>query len=169
MALPARFAFLAALTCAAIPARAEQLATLAGAEIGKADRVFVDKSERRLDLLREGAVIASFPVMLGFNPDGHKAQQGDGRTPEGDYVLDWRNPQSRFHLSLHVSYPNAADKAQAAAHNVSPGGDIFIHGTPALYAARGGNWTLGCIAVSNADIEVIWEAVPDGTPIRIEP
>jgi murein L,D-transpeptidase YafK len=107
--------------------------------------------------------------MLGFSPAGHKTQQGDGRTPEGDYLLDWRNPNSRFHLSLHVSYPNSEDKAQAAARGVSPGGDIFIHGTPAIYAALGGNWTLGCIAVSNGDMDVIWKAVPDGTPISIKP
>lgn len=172
MALPARLGFSSAFALLALsPAlgRAEELATNPANEIGKADQVFVDKSERRLDLLRDGAVIASFPVMLGFNPDGRKAQQGDGRTPEGDYVLDWRNPQSRFHLSLHVSYPNAEDKAQAAALGVSPGGDIFIHGTPALYAALGGNWTLGCIAVSNADMDVVWKAVSDGTPITIQP
>jgi murein L,D-transpeptidase YafK len=169
MALLARFVFPIALTIAAAPALAEESAAVSNGDIGKVDRVFVDKSERRLDLLRDGAVIASFPVMLGFNPDGHKTQQGDGRTPEGDYVLDWRNPKSRFHLSLHVSYPSAADREQAAARGVSPGGDIFIHGTPGWYAAIGGDWTLGCIAVSNAEIEVIWKAVPDGTPITIQP
>lgn len=169
MALPARFAFLAALIVVAVPASAEESAAVPTTDIGKADKVFVDKSERRLDLLRDGAVVASFPVMLGFNAEGHKAQQGDGRTPEGDYLLDWRNPQSRFHLSLHVSYPNAADREQAASRGVSPGGDIFIHGTPRWYAMVGGDWTLGCIAVSNADMDVIWKAVPDGTPVTIQP
>ena len=168
MAFVARFAFAVALIVVAAASSAEE-AALSDADIGKADRVFVDKSERRLDLLRDGAVIASFPVMLGFNTEGHKTQQGDGRTPEGDYVLDWRNPKSRFHLSLHMSYPNAADRKQAAARGVSPGGDIFIHGTPAWYAMVGGDWTLGCIAVSNADIDIIWKAVPDGTPITIQP
>jgi murein L,D-transpeptidase YafK len=167
MALPARFAFLAALLVLAGLSPAESSESDSG--IGKADHVFVDKSARRLDLLREGAVIASFPVMLGFNPGGHKTQQGDGRTPEGDYLLDWRNPQSRFYLSLHISYPNAADREQAAARGVSPGGDIFIHGTPVWYAMAGGDWTLGCIAVANADMDVIWKAVPDGTPITIQP
>jgi murein L,D-transpeptidase YafK len=162
MAFLARFAFAVALIVAAA-------ASSSDADIGKADRVFVDKSERRLDLLRDGTVMASFPVKLGFNTEGHKTQQGDGRTPEGDYVLDWRNPKSRFHLSLHVSYPNAADRKQAAARGVSTGGDIFIHGTPAWFALVGGDWTLGCIAVSNADMDVIWEAVPDGTPIEIVP
>jgi murein L,D-transpeptidase YafK len=141
----------------------------ASAMIGRADEVLVDKSDRQLQLLRDGAVIATFPVALGFAPDGHKTQQGDGRTPEGRYVLDWRNPKSRFYLSLHVSYPNAADKAQAAARGVSPGGDIFIHGTPWLATVTGWNWTLGCIAVSNVDMDAIWASVADGTPIEIRP
>ena len=141
----------------------------APADIGRADAVLVDKSDRELQLLREGAVIAAFPVALGFAPEGHKTQQGDGRTPEGRYVLDWRNPQSRFYLSIHISYPNASDTAQAAARGVSPGGDIFIHGTPWLAGVAGRDWTLGCIAVSNANMDAIWAAVPDGTPIVIRP
>ena len=138
-------------------------------DIGIVDAVFVDKGERRLDLLRDGAVIASFKIALGFAPEGHKTEQGDGKTPEGDYVLDWRNPESRFHLSLHISYPNDADRAQAAARGVSPGGDIFIHGTPGWAGSVDSDWTLGCIAVSNDEIEAIWNAVPDGTPITIAP
>lgn len=141
----------------------------ASAAIGRADEVLVDKSERQLQLLRKGEVIATFAVALGFAPDGHKTQQGDGRTPEGRYRLDWRNPKSRFYLSIHVSYPNAADKAQAAARGVSPGGDIFIHGTPWLADVVGWDWTLGCIAVSNADMDAIWASVADGTPIVIRP
>jgi murein L,D-transpeptidase YafK len=140
----------------------------ADTDIGIADAVFLDKSERRLDLLRDGAVIASYDVALGFEPEGHKTEEGDGRTPEGEYLLDWRNPQSRFHLSLHISYPDATDRAQAEARGVSPGGDLFIHGTP-LWARGRGDWTLGCIAVSNDEIETIWAAVPDGTPITIDP
>ncbi|MEX0810293.1 MAG: L,D-transpeptidase family protein [Dongiaceae bacterium] len=114
----------------------------ADTDIGIADAVHVDKRERRLDLLRDGAVIVSFDIALGFEPEGHKTEEGDGRTPEGMYVLDWRNPESRFHLSLHVSYPNEEDRAQADARGVSPGGDIFIHGTPG-WALLGGDWTLG--------------------------
>jgi hypothetical protein len=134
-----------------------------------ADAVIVKKSEREMRLLRGGAVIATIPVGLGSNPQGDKVQQGDGRTPEGDYVLDWRNPQSRFHRSIHISYPNAADRAQAAARGVSPGGGIFIHGTPWLDNVAGFDWTNGCIAVTNADMDVIWAMVPDGTPITIQP
>jgi murein L,D-transpeptidase YafK len=134
-----------------------------------ADAVIVDKSERKLRLQHGGTVIASFGVGLGPNPQGTKMQQGDGRTPEGDYVLDWRNPQSRFHLSIHISYPNAEDEAQAAARGVSPGGDIFVHGTPWLDNVDGFDWTNGCIAVTNADMDRIWTMVPDGTPITILP
>ncbi|MEX1107809.1 MAG: L,D-transpeptidase family protein [Dongiaceae bacterium] len=141
----------------------------ADADIGIADAVYVDKSERRLDLLRDGEVIASFDIVLGFEPEGHKTEEGDGKTPEGTYRLDWRNPESRFHLSLHVSYPNEADRTQAEARRVSPGGDIFIHGTPGWAGVARDDWTLGCIAVSNDEIETIWDAVPDGTSITIDP
>ena len=135
-----------------------------------ADQVVVDKSDRRLDLLANGQVMTSFPIALGRNPVGHKEREGDSRTPEGAYVLDWRNPKSRFYLSLHVSYPNAEDVARAKAAGVSPGGDIMIHGhsfgLPGLLPY---DWTAGCIAVANADMDVIWAAVPDGTPILIQP
>ncbi len=95
--------------------------------------------------------------------------EGDGRTPEGRYVIDWRNARSRFHLSLHISYPDARDHQRAAALGVSPGGDIFIHGTPWWHWLLGRDWTAGCIAVSNDDIERIWSLVPDGTLIEIRP
>ena len=134
-----------------------------------ADAVPVDKRDRQMQLLRDGTVIATFPVALGFAPEGHKTQQGDGRTPEGHYVLDWRNPNSRFYLSLHISYPNPADEAQAVARGMLPGGDVFIHGTPWLASVAGWDWTLGCIAVSDADMDVIWASVADGTPIEIRP
>lgn len=155
----------AGLLTAVMPATIEAGETT----VGIADAVLVDKSDRELHLLREGKVIASFPVGLGFNPDGHKTEQGDGRTPEGTYVLDWHNPNSRFHLSIHVSYPNDADRAQAAARGVAPGGDIFIHGTPGWLTAIGWDWTLGCIALSNADMDVVYASIPDGTPITIRP
>jgi murein L,D-transpeptidase YafK len=137
-----------------------------------ADFVLVDKSDRRLELWRGGAIIRSYQVALGGNPEGPKRQEGDQRTPEGDYVIDHRNPASRYHLSLHISYPNAADRAASDKLGVPPGGDIFIHGLPNAWPASPApklDWTLGCIALDNAEIEEIWSLVPDGTPIRILP
>lgn len=138
------------------------------------DRVLVLKSERRMHLLSRGAIVRSYRVALGVNPVGHKRQRGDGRTPEGAYTLDWRNPQSRFGLSIHISYPNARDRADAARRGVDPGGDIMIHGVPprAVWLGRLHSlfdWTEGCIAVSDAEIREIWSLVPNGTPIEIRP
>ncbi len=131
------------------------------------DAIRVDKSERRMELLRGGKVVRRYRVMLGDAPVGAKRQQGDERTPEGRYTITFRNGASRFHLSLRVSYPDEADKAWAKAHGVDPGGDIMIHGgTPPGY---GRDWTDGCIAVTNAEIEEIWRLVPVGTPITISP
>lgn len=138
-----------------------------------ADRIVVEKAARRMHLERAGTTVKSYRIALGRNPVGHKQQEGDSRTPEGTYIIDTRNPQSRFHLSLRVSYPNAADRRSAASRSVSPGGDIFIHGLPnwapeaALFAGR--DWTDGCIAVTNAEIREIWAMVKDGTPIEIRP
>ena len=133
----------------------------------QADAIRVSKSERRMQLLRDGKVLRTYRIALGDAPVGHKRQQGDERTPEGDYTISFRNAKSRFHLSLRVSYPNAADRAQAAARGVDPGGDIMIHGnTPPGYT---GDWTDGCIAVTDAEIEEIWRLVPVGMPIRIDP
>jgi murein L,D-transpeptidase YafK len=143
--------------------------------IGKADQIRVDKSERRLELLRNGKVIAVFPVALGRSPVGGKEKQGDMRTPEGRYTIDWRNPNSLYHLSLHISYPDKADRARAAKLGIDPGGDIMIHAQPNGYALPASlllqmtDWTFGCIAVSNANMDAIWTAVPDGTPIEITP
>ncbi len=142
--------------------------------IGKADLIKVDKSARQLQLLRDGEVIASYAVALGNAPEGPKQQEGDERTPEGRYVIDWRNPKSRYFLSLHISYPDANDKARAKEAGVSPGGDIMIHGQPNGYQSAGPalqkfDWTNGCIAVTNAQMQEIWDAAPDGTPIEITP
>ncbi len=138
------------------------------------DHVVVKKSARTLALIKQGRVIKTFKVSLGHEPVGPKEKAGDSRTPEGDYILDWRNPNSKFHLALHISYPNAEEKTLAERGRYAPGGGIMIHGRPnwtgwirALYKDR--DWTDGCIAVSNAEIEEIWQAVPDGTPITILP
>ena len=111
---------------------------------------------------------------MGGDPVGAKTQHGDHKTPEGGYVLDRRNANSKFHRALHISYPNAKDREQARKRGVAPGGDIMLHGLPNGYGAIGGahrlkDWTDGCIAVTNEEIEEIWRLVPDGTPIEISP
>ena len=146
----------------------EEPLRLAHAAIGRVDRVLVDKSERRLYLLRDGGVLGWAPVSLGRDPDGPKLKQGDRRTPEGDYLLDWRNPVSRFYRAIHISYPNETDLRRAFEAGADPGGAIFIHGTPDP-VLQGRDWTTGCIAVSNEDMDLIWTLVPDGTPITIRP
>jgi murein L,D-transpeptidase YafK len=140
------------------------------------DKVIVKKSERRLYLIKDGKPVVSYPISLGFAPEGHKERQGDGRTPEGRYLLDWRNPKSRFRKSLHVSYPNVADRLRATRRGEDPGGMIMIHGQPRpgrypelqrLIAQE--DWTQGCIAVSNDAIDEIWEKTVDGVSIEILP
>jgi murein L,D-transpeptidase YafK len=136
------------------------------------DFILVDKSDRTLTLLSQGVPVRTYVgLQLGDAPVGPKHFEGDERTPEGRYTIDYRNPRSAYHLSLHISYPDAADRAYAAAHGRSAGGEIFIHGQPnALAEGRmQGDWTDGCISVSNAEIEDLWSLVADGTPIEIEP
>jgi murein L,D-transpeptidase YafK len=136
------------------------------------DRVVVDKSERRLLLLRGAQVIAAYQVSLGGDPRGHKRREGDEKTPEGFYTLDWRNGKSSMFRSLHVSYPDASDKQQAELRGDDPGGMIMIHGQPNYFGWAGPvlqlfDWTDGCIAVSNAEMQEIWDMVPNNTPIEI--
>ena len=136
------------------------------------DKVFVDKSERRLQLLSGNEVIKSYHVALGGNPIGHKQRQGDKRTPIGSYTLDYKNEKSKFYRSIHISYPNAADKARAKALGISAGGDIMIHGQQNGKGAfavdtQKLDWTEGCIAVTNAEMDEIMAAVKLGTPIEI--
>ena len=138
----------------------------------KADRLLVDKSDRTLILYRADQEIARYGnIRFGDAPEGHKRFEGDERTPEGRYIIDGRNPGSSYHLSLRVSYPNAADRAYAQAQGKSPGGDIFIHGQPNGYdgAPIARDWTDGCIALSNAEIKQLWDVVPDGAVIDIQP
>ncbi|MCC6857357.1 MAG: L,D-transpeptidase family protein [Bryobacterales bacterium] len=144
-----------------------------GAE-GLADKLVVYKSKRELLLYRGGKVLRSYRVALGSNPVGPKQRQGDGRTPEGTYTISGRNAASAFHRSLRISYPNAADRVRARRQRVNPGGDIMIHGLPNGQGFIGAahrlvDWTDGCIAVTDAEIEEIWRLAPDGTPIRIDP
>jgi murein L,D-transpeptidase YafK len=132
-------------------------------------RIVVFKEARRMYLLHGERPLRGFDIDLGFAPQGHKQIEGDGRTPEGWYIIDRRNPNSRFHLSLGISYPAPRDIAVAKSLGEHPGGDIFIHGTPSIFAARGDDWTWGCIAVSNDEMEDIYAMVQDGTPITIHP
>lgn len=133
------------------------------------NKIVVDKSDRKLILLNGSRVIRRFDIKLGFSPVGPKRFQGDGKTPEGLYQIDRRNPQSRYYLSLGVSYPNRQDRAYARSKGRSPGGDIFIHGNPNGRVGRPvGDWTRGCIAVSNSDMDILWKSIPVGTPIDIK-
>lgn len=139
-----------------------------------ADFVLVIKSESRLYLIREGKELASFKVAFGSNPRGHKQQQGDERTPEGRYTLDYKNANSAYYKSIHISYPNAKDRENARKRGVDPGGDIMIHGQRNGYEgfqtiAQLFNWTNGCIAVKNHEMDIVWRAVKIGTPIEIRP
>jgi len=139
-----------------------------------ADRVVVLKKERTLQLLEHGKVVKTYKVALGGDPVGPKARQGDHKTPEGVYILDFRNAHSQFYKSIHISYPNERERAEARTKGLSPGGDVFVHGLPNGYryvgaAHRLKDWTDGCVAVTDDEIDEIWRAVPDGTPIEIRP
>lgn len=139
-----------------------------------ADRILVEKGLRRLTLIRNGVKVRTYQVALGRNPVGDKERRGDMRTPEGRYTINARVEQSKFHLALRISYPSADDVARANSLGVSPGGDIMIHGLPNGRGSVGAahrefDWTEGCIAVTNEEIEEIWRAVPIGTVIEIRP
>ena len=139
-----------------------------------ADRVILLKKERTLKLMNQGRVIKTYKVALGGDPVGPKSQQGDHKTPEGIYVLDARNAHSQFYKAIHISYPNAGDRAAARRKGVSPGGEVFVHGLPNGYSWVGAShrlkdWTDGCVAVTDQEIDEIWQLVPNGTPIEIRP
>jgi murein L,D-transpeptidase YafK len=144
------------------------------APAAKADLIVVEKAKRVLTLYAKKKAIKTYRIALGGNPVGHKEQEGDSRTPEGRYTIDAKNPWSSFHLSLRVSYPNGRDRSTARAKGVSPGGQIMIHGTPEYLTTLQAtgvfrDWTAGCIAVSNAEIEEIYRLVNKGTTIIIKP
>jgi len=139
----------------------------------QADHIVISKSRHTLTLLSHGAVLRIYPVALGRS-SGPKQQQGDHRTPEGEYFIDGRNPHSRFHLALHLSYPNPADRARAAALHQPPGGGIEIHGLPPAFALLGPlqhhlDWTDGCIALSNSQVEEVYGLTPDHLLVTIHP
>ena len=139
-----------------------------------ADKVLIEKKERRLTLLSKGEVIKTYKIALGGNPVGPKERQGDNKTPEGTYIIDSRNRDSGYHLSLHISYPNEKDKIRAKELGVSPGGDIMIHGIKNGLSWVGAShaevdWTKGCIAVKDEEMEEIYKLVPNGTIVEIRP
>ncbi len=140
----------------------------------KVDLVLVKKSAEKMYLFSEGKVLKTYSVSLGANPDGHKEQEGDERTPQGNYVLDYKKEDSSFYKAIHISYPNKIDIEQAKKAGVSPGGQIMIHGQKNGFAWLSGltqyfNWTDGCIAVTNQEMDEIWNLVDTGTPIEIQP
>ena len=140
----------------------------------KIDRIVIEKSARKLSLFVNGKLLKSYRVALGRNPIGAKQEEGDNKTPEGVYRIDGRNPQSNFHLALHVSYPSDEDKVHAAERGVSAGFDIMVHG---IRNGRGwigafhrlSDWTAGCIALTDEEIEELWQVTPDGTIVEIQP
>ena len=151
-----------ALSCAAVAAPVQ------------ADKIVILKSARSMTLLSGSKVLKTYKVALGSVPIGPKQVEGDHKTPEGDYVIDGKNAHSQFHLSLHISYPNAADQQRARSMGAGPGGAIMIHGLAPPFAYLGPlhrqtDWTDGCIAVTNAEIEEIWTLVPVGTRVEIRP
>lgn len=151
------------------------LPAIAGAQ-ELADRVLVDKSEHTLTVFANDKVIASFTAGFGVYPEGPKQRQGDRKTPEGKYVLDYKNERSAYYRSIHISYPNNEDRARARRGGYSPGGDIMVHGQPsdprvvrAVARWPNNDWTDGCISLSNTDMKQFWEMVKVPVPIEIRP
>jgi murein L,D-transpeptidase YafK len=157
------------VTAASLDVSGQSLATAT-----VADRVVIEKAAHTLSLYRNGRLLKTYNVALGPNAKGPKEREGDGRTPEGQYIIDSRKPDSDFHRALHISYPNAEDRRRARKLGVSPGGAIMIHGLPNGMGSLGKahrlhDWTQGCIAVTNKEIEEIWRVVPNGTRVDIKP
>ena len=147
---------------------------VAASDVPNADSIVVEKGVRKLSLFYRGVRVRSYGVALGRNPIGDKERQGDGRTPEGVFRIESRNSNSKYHLALRISYPDVLHSMRSEALGMTAGGDIMIHGLPKGYelagaAHRDNNWTEGCVAVTNEEIEEIWKLVKDGTPIEIKP
>jgi murein L,D-transpeptidase YafK len=162
----------AALLVSSLAACATQQSTMTTQH---ADRVVVEKAKRSMHLMQNGRVLKTYRVALGGTPVGHKMQQGDSRTPEGVYTVDFRRTVSRFNLALRINYPNPQDRQVASARGVDPGGEIYIHGqptggvSPARLAQTGPDWTDGCIAVTNREMQEVFALVRDGTAVEIRP
>ena len=142
--------------------------------VEKANSILVMKSESKLYLMNDSKTLKKYHVAFGANPKGHKLQEGDERTPEGKYILDYKNERSSFYKAIHISYPNDEDKKRAKEKGIRPGGQIMIHGQKngfgwLSFIVQRFNWTDGCIALSNGNMDEIWDAVEVGTPIIIKP
>ncbi|MAC81015.1 MAG: hypothetical protein CML66_23495 [Rhodobacteraceae bacterium] len=161
-----RFMMASALSVAALSACSRKYEVYTGPEVTS---VVINKSARKMYLLHGTEILKDYDIDLGFAPAGHKQFKGDGKTPEGSYLIDRKNPRSSFFLSLGISYPNSADRAYAASLGKEPGGDIFIHGQPNLTRAKGKDWTAGCISVKDKEISEIYSMVRVGTLITIRP
>lgn len=165
--------WLLALLCLTL-SFASHCATVPTAPAATVDKILVEKSQRRLLLIGDGKTLKSYRISLGKQPVGAKLREGDLRTPEGFYWIDWRRKSEKYNLSMHISYPNARDQAQAKAAGVKPGSMIMIHGTPLddeypEWFFHTLDWTEGCIAMKNADMREVWAMVKDGTLIEIRP
>ncbi|MDF1755146.1 MAG: L,D-transpeptidase family protein [Verrucomicrobiales bacterium] len=176
MKLPRRFCLIGIFTILALALSYTFFPTRPLPEGVKVEKLLLEKKKRKLTLLgADGKKIRSYSVSLGANPKGHKEKQGDERTPEGNYVLDFGNPNSRFYRSLHVSYPNSSDRSRSRKHGNNPGGDIMIHGLPNNLPwigrwHRWWDWTDGCIGLTNKEMAEIWKAVKNRkVPIEIRP
>ena len=174
--MPAGLRILYALSAIALAASAIPVlqGSAQASDFTVADKVLVEKGKRKLHLLKGGVAFRSFDIALGIRPVGDKEKEGDFKTPEGNYLLDARNPDSEYFLAIHVSYPDRTDRAEALSKGVDPGGAIMIHGQPndptrseAYYRTQ--DWTNGCIAVSNSDMIDIWLMTAENTPIEIRP
>ncbi len=162
--MPARRAVIAGGLAATLVGCGPTIRTYNGPEV---TRIVVQKDQRRMYLLHNQTVLKAYDIDLGFAPVGHKSVRGDGRTPEGSYIINRRNPNSSFHLSIGLSYPNEEDVAVAKALGENPGGDIFIHGARTRLDRKGPDWTAGCISVSNREVEDIYAMVRLGTQIDL--
>jgi murein L,D-transpeptidase YafK len=139
---------------------------------GEVDRIVIEKAARRMQLFQDGKPVRTYVIALGFTPTGDKERQGDGKTPEGEFLIDRRNGKSAYHLSVGLNYPRPQDRERAAKGGYDPGGDIFIHGQPNALPESlklKGDWTAGCIAVTNAEMREIWAVTPIGTTVEIRP
>ena len=139
---------------------------------GEVERIVIEKAARRMQLFQNGKPVRTYKIALGFAPEGDKDRQGDGKTPEGTFTIDRRNAESAFRLSLGLDYPHPEDRARAAKGGYSPGGDIFIHGQPNALPEGfrlKGDWTAGCIALTNTEIREVWAMTPIGTEVEIRP